>query len=62
MEIGKKVKEIREAKGLSQLELARRIKTTQSAIARLEAGTFDPRLSTLQKIAKALKVDIKELL
>jgi predicted transcriptional regulator len=30
-------------------------------IARLEAGQLDPRLSTLQKLCKALKVSLAEL-
>lgn len=38
---------------LSQAELARRIGTTQSAIARLEGGGVSPSLSTLRKYAEA---------
>ena len=43
----------RTAADLSQAELARRIGTTQSAIARLEGGGVSPSLSTLRKYAKA---------
>ena len=38
---------------LSQAELARRIGTTQSAIARLESGSLSPSLSTLRRYAAA---------
>lgn len=38
---------------LSQSELARRIGTTQSAIARLEGGGVSPSLATLQRYAEA---------
>lgn len=38
---------------LSQAELARRIGTTQSAIARLEGGHVSPSLGTLRKYAEA---------
>lgn len=38
---------------LSQSELARRIGTTQSAVARLEGGGVSPSLSTLRKYAEA---------
>jgi predicted transcriptional regulator len=38
---------------LSQAELARRIGTTQSAIARLEGGNVSPTLSTLKRYAEA---------
>ena len=38
---------------LSQAELAKRLGTTQSAIARLEGGGVSPSLSTLRKYAEA---------
>jgi len=40
--------------GLSQTEIAARMRTSQSAVARLEAGGGDVRLSTLQRYAAAL--------
>jgi predicted transcriptional regulator len=43
----------RAAANLSQAELARRIGTTQSAIARLEGGGVSPSLATLRKYAEA---------
>ena len=42
----------RDAK-LTQAELAERIGTTQSAIARLEAGRVSPSISTLRRYAEA---------
>ena len=46
----------RTAAGVTQQELAKRIGTTQSAIARLESGKgkHSPSLATLQKYARAL--------
>ena len=44
----------RRALGLSQTEVAARMGTSQSAVARLESGTGDVRLSTLQRYAAAL--------
>lgn len=41
--------------GLTQAELARRMRTTQSAIARLESGAQLPSVSTLLKFAKATR-------
>jgi len=39
--------------GLSQAQLARRMKTTQSAVARIESGKHWPSRRTLQRYAKA---------
>ncbi|MDI6710282.1 MAG: helix-turn-helix domain-containing protein [Thermoanaerobacterales bacterium] len=44
---------LRNEAGLSQAELARRVGTTQSAIARMESGKVIPRLESLNKIARA---------
>ena len=43
----------RTAAKLSQLELAKKMGTSQSAIARLESGSAKPSLSTLERFAKA---------
>ena len=40
--------------GLSQTEVAARMRTSQSAVARLESGDADVRLSTLERYATAL--------
>ena len=40
--------------GLSQTEVAARMGTSQSAVARLESGGADVRLSTLERYAAAL--------
>jgi predicted transcriptional regulator len=44
----------RQALGLSQTEVAARMGTSQSAVARLESGDADVRLSTLERYAAAL--------
>jgi ribosome-binding protein aMBF1 (putative translation factor) len=44
----------RQAAGLSQTEIAARMGTSQSAVARLEAGATDVRISTLERYAAAL--------
>ena len=46
-------------KGLSQKELAKKIGTKQSAISRLESGTYNPSLSFLQKVSEALGAKLK---
>jgi transcriptional regulator with XRE-family HTH domain len=47
------VAKARRRAGLSQAELARRMKTTQSTIARLESGRGRPSTRTLTRFAKA---------
>lgn len=46
--------ERRRRQGMSQTEVAARMHTSQSAVARLEANRDDLRLSTLERYAKAL--------
>ncbi len=41
-------------KGLSQKQLAEKVGTKQSAIARLEGGTTNPSVAFLEKVSKAL--------
>jgi transcriptional regulator with XRE-family HTH domain len=53
-QIAEQVAEQRRARGLSQAELANLCGTTQSAIARLEAGGRPPRIDTLLRLARAL--------
>jgi transcriptional regulator with XRE-family HTH domain len=48
----------RQRLGLSQTEVAARMGTSQSAVARLEAGRSDPRLSTLERYAAALDTTV----
>jgi transcriptional regulator with XRE-family HTH domain len=48
----------RQAAGLSQTEVAARMRTSQSAVARLEAGEGDLRMSTLERYAAAIGSDI----
>ena len=44
---------------LTQKELAERIGTKQSAISRLESGTYNPSLAFLYKIAEGLNARLK---
>jgi ribosome-binding protein aMBF1 (putative translation factor) len=54
---GRLVRELaeqRQAAGLSQTEIAARMGTSQSAVARLESGSVDVRASTLERYAAAV--------
>ena len=47
------MRDARNAAGLTQAELARRLNTTQSAIARLEAAGSNPRIDTIDRVLRA---------
>ena len=52
--IGVLLRQAREDAGLTQEEVARKLKTRKSAISRIENHAEDTRLSTLGKYAKAI--------
>lgn len=58
MDIGKRIRELREAKGLSQGDIEKRSGLLRSYISRVEGGYTAPSLSTLEKFARALEVEI----
>jgi transcriptional regulator with XRE-family HTH domain len=62
MDVGKKLRALREAKGLSQGDIERRSGLLRSYISRVEGGYTAPSLSTLEKFAKALEVEPYQLL
>ena len=53
---------LRRKQGLSQRALAQLSKVTNVTIARIESGVYDPRLSTLRRLAKALNVRVADLI
>ena len=48
----------REARGLSRTAVAANMGTSEAAVARLEAGRVDPRISTLERYAAAVGKDL----
>ena len=57
MTVGDRIRQQREAKGITQLELARRIGyTTTGAISLIESGKRDISIDKVREIAKALDV------
>ncbi len=57
-----KLAEIRYKRGITQRDLAIKAKVNFVTIARIESGVFNPRLSTLRALAKALKVKVVDLI
>ena len=58
-EIARLLIEARTQAGLTQAQLAERIQTTQSAVARFESGRIHPSTNTLKKIAQATGTRLK---
>lgn len=56
-ELGGRIKNIREALGMTQKELAKRLKVNQAVISRIEDNIASSSLKTIKKIVKALKCD-----
>ena len=57
-----KLRELRERQGLSLRGLAKIADIHYVSLIRLEAGDFDPHLSTLKKLSKALCCTVAELI
>lgn len=57
-ELGKAVREMRQAQGWSQTDLASATGMTQSAIARFEAGGTIPTIPVLERLAHALDAQL----
>ena len=57
--LGVMLRQARESAGLTQEELANKLKTKKSAISRIENHAEDIRLSTLEKVAEALGKTLK---
>ena len=61
MNVGLKIKKLREQKNISQNELAKKAGIAQSTLSYIESEDKKPTIDTLQSIANALYVDIASL-
>lgn len=61
-QIGKRVRQLREERNLSQWDLASAIGKDQQSVQRLEKGGINPSLFYLYQIAEGLSLDLKDLL
>jgi transcriptional regulator with XRE-family HTH domain len=61
-DLAMRLKALRKERGWTQPDLARRAGLSAGYIARLETGRHDPKLSTLVRLAKALRRPVTELL
>lgn len=56
------IKELRTAKNMTQLELAKAVNSTAPTMGRIEVDIDYARLGLLKKIAEVLGVDLKDLI
>ncbi len=60
MDVGKRLKEVREMYGLSQRELAKRVGLTNSTISMIERDAVSPSISSLKKILEGVSLTVTE--
>jgi transcriptional regulator with XRE-family HTH domain len=58
---GQALKQLREARGVTQRELARAVGVNSATISRIESHNRDPKAVTVARIARYLVVDIGDL-
>jgi len=61
VDVGNKLRQMREARGLSIRALARQSGLSANALSMIERGRSSPSVSTLYKVAAALDVPITDL-
>jgi transcriptional regulator with XRE-family HTH domain len=59
--LGARIKELRKRSGISQEQLADRVDVDPKFISFIECGRSAPSLETIENIARALNMEIKEL-
>ena len=60
--VGARLRAVRESASLSQMELSRRSGIAQESLSRIETGRRDPRLGTLQRLARGLGLSLNQLM
>ena len=60
--LAKRIRDLREQRGLSQETLAAKAGVSRGYLARLEIGRHDPTVGTVERLAKALRVKVTDLL
>jgi len=56
--IGQRIRQLRESRGMTQSQLQARSKVSRSYLSRIESGQMTPSLGTLEKISEALGVGL----
>lgn len=59
--LGKRIRKVRKDRRITQEELADRVGLHYTTVSRIERGISNPPVQTVNKIAKALRVDMSDL-
>ncbi|MGH7965611.1 MAG: helix-turn-helix domain-containing protein [Candidatus Binatia bacterium] len=59
--VGRRIKKLRKAKGLSQEKLAELAGTSPKYLSRIETGRENPTLDLFARLAKGLQIDLYEI-
>ena len=62
LQVAGQVREVRRARHLSQRQLAGRMQVPRTYISKIENGKAIPTLGSLERLAKALQVDVRQLI
>jgi len=60
--VGKRLREVREKKGISQEQLSEKAGYYRTYVGHIENGQHSPSVHTMWRLAKVLKVDLGDLL
>ena len=60
--VGRRIVALREQRGLSQLQLARRARIARSTLRYVEEGRHAVSLLVLDRLARVLRVDVRDLI
>ncbi|MFN5703034.1 MAG: helix-turn-helix domain-containing protein, partial [Gammaproteobacteria bacterium] len=60
MDIGLRLQEVRNKKGLSQRELAKRVGVTNSTISLIEQNKVSPSISSLKKVLDGIPISLAD--
>lgn len=61
IKIGKRIRELREARNIKQIELAEMLDMEATNLSKIEKGVHFPKEENLKKITSALSVDLQDL-
>ncbi len=60
--LGEKIKQYREDKNMTQVEVAKLLGVKPATISKYESGTLEPNIESLKKLAKLFEISVDELL